>query len=68
MGGFGGKKKKTSDDPPPPSQDPAAANGGALMEMTVELTNYSSASVDPSKFEVPGGFKKVESPIERAPR
>jgi hypothetical protein len=68
LGGFGGKKKKTSDDPPPPSQDPAAANGGALMEMTVELTNYSSASVDPSKFEVPGGFKKIESPIERAPR
>jgi hypothetical protein len=73
LGGFGGfgKKKKNNDDQqqqPPPSQDPNAANGGALMEMTIELTNYSSASVDPSKFEIPGGFKKVESPMERAPR
>ena len=30
------------------------------MEMTVEMSNFSSASVDGSKLEVPAGFSKVE--------
>ena len=33
---------------------------GALMEMIVEVSGFSSAPVDASKFEVPAGFKKVE--------
>jgi hypothetical protein len=60
LGGFGRKKK---------SQDEADSGGGApqggdasgaLMEMTMEMSGFSSAPVDASKFEVPAGFKQVE--------
>ncbi len=40
-----------------------AAQGDAsasLMEMTTELTGFSSAPVDAAKFEVPDGFTQVE--------
>ncbi len=75
LGGFGGfgRKKKNTDEQAPPAQ-PAAANGqpadasGALIEMTTELTSFSSGPVDPSKFEVPAGFKKVEHDMEKALR
>jgi hypothetical protein len=30
------------------------------MEMTIEMSNFSSNSVDGSKLEVPPGFSKVE--------
>jgi hypothetical protein len=30
------------------------------MEMTMELSGFSSASVDGSRFEIPAGFKQVE--------
>jgi hypothetical protein len=38
------------------------------MEMTTELSGFSSAPVDPSKFEVPAGFKQVESEMMKAMR
>ncbi len=31
------------------------------MEMTTELTGFSSAPVDASRFQVPAGFKQVDS-------
>lgn len=77
LGGFGGfgKKKK----PEPAKEEPvkdeseqagAAPEGGsdssgALIEMTTELSSFSSAPVDPSKFSVPSGFKKVDSEMTR---
>jgi hypothetical protein len=30
------------------------------MEITMEMGGFSSAAVDPSKFEIPAGFKQVE--------
>jgi hypothetical protein len=30
------------------------------MELTTELTSFSSGAADSSKFEVPAGFKQVE--------
>jgi hypothetical protein len=75
LGGFGGmgRKKKTEDQPPPPQQQQAAGapQGDAaatLMEMTIEVTNFSSGPVDTSKFAVPGGYKKVENEMEKALR
>lgn len=66
LGGF--HKKKAA---PPPSQ-PAPADSSAagtqttssttLMEMTLQKSNFSQAPVSSSAFEVPAGFKKVESP------
>lgn len=68
LGGFGRRKKQQ--DEPPETMDRAAANdnaqppadaSGVLMEMTTELTSFSAAPVDPAKFEVPSGFKKVDA-------
>ncbi len=50
-------------------EDPSAAAASAigagdgsssLMEMTTELTGFSSAAVDAAKFEIPEGFTQVE--------
>jgi hypothetical protein len=38
------------------------------MEVTTELTNFSTAGVDASRLEVPAGFKKVDSEISKALR
>jgi hypothetical protein len=69
MGGFGRKKK--------PAEEPAAdqaktqasaepAKPAAMMEVTVQSRNFSSAAVDGAQFEVPAGFKQVEHEIKKA--
>jgi len=79
MGGFGGfgKKKKTEPAseaaaPAPAPAAPAATSASdhpaALMEITTELSGFSSASVDGSKFDVPGGFRQVDSEMKKALR
>ena len=47
--------------PPPAAAGGQPGGAGSLMEMTMELTAFSSAPVDGSKLEVPAGFKQVES-------
>lgn len=68
LGGFGRRKKEEPKEEP--QAQPAAPSGGAasLMEVTTEMTNFSSAGVDASKLEVPAGFKRVESEISKALR
>jgi hypothetical protein len=68
LGGFGGfgRRKKQAEAPPQPQAPQAAASGSpaapeALMEMTTETSNFSNAAVDGARFEVPAGFKQVES-------
>ena len=65
LGGF--HKKKPA---PPPSQ-PAPADSlqrnadhieHDLMETTMQKSNFSQAPVSSSAFEVPAGYKKVETP------
>jgi hypothetical protein len=68
-GRFGlGRKKKTdqqdSGNAPPPQQ--GSANPGSLLEMTIQLSGFSSAPVSDSDFAVPAGFKQVEPDIRRA--
>jgi len=66
--GLGRKKKTQSDDSQQASSSQAQPSGGAqsssgsasLMETTIEMSNFSSAPVDGSKFEVPAGFSKVD--------
>jgi hypothetical protein len=70
LGGFGGLGRRKKEEQPAPAETssgcaatPAGANGaaaGSLMEMTMTLTAYSSAAADPTKFEIPAGFKQVE--------
>ena len=73
-GRFGlGKKKaaeKPADQPAAPADAPAAGGQpsgapGSLLEMTTELTSFSSNPVDPSLLEVPAGFKKVDSDLKK---
>ena len=60
FGGFGlGKKKKA--DPPPAQSQSAPASPVVLMETTTQLSSFSQAPVDGSKFEVPAGFKQVDA-------
>lgn len=78
LGGFGRKKKQ---EEPPPTQEQATSSAsgsqaaagqpgasGALMEMTSELSGFSAGAVDGSKFDVPAGFKQVESEMLKAGR
>jgi hypothetical protein len=72
FGGFGRRKKQqeeaqqqTKQQPERQAQPSAPASQGAtppgvFMELTTELTSFSPAPVDASKFEVPPGFKQVE--------
>jgi hypothetical protein len=68
LGGFGRHKKQDTpkqDDaspqqPPADAQAPVSSSDNSLIEMTVDNANFSSGAVDPSLFEVPAGFKKVE--------
>ena len=66
LGGFGGFGKKKKQEEPKPetaqaSAEPAADASGSLMEMTTEMSGFSSGAVDASRFAVPSGFKKVEN-------
>ncbi|MEO8369953.1 MAG: hypothetical protein ABI806_12200 [Candidatus Solibacter sp.] len=74
LGGLGGlgRKKPAADKPAdPPASAPAASNSqpsstpGSLIEMTTEMTNFSANSADASLFEVPAGFKKVDSDLKK---
>ncbi|HYP04815.1 MAG TPA: hypothetical protein VER03_01165 [Bryobacteraceae bacterium] len=79
-GGFGGfgRKKKEAEQPaaqaqqqtPPPAAQPQQASGGTppgtLMELTTELTAFSSAPVDAARLSVPAGFKQVEHDMTKA--
>lgn len=78
LGGLGrfGRRKKQEEQPAPQEQpaaqqQPAAGQAQAggppsFMELTSESSNFSNAAVDPSKFEVPAGFKQVKP--EKRPR
>lgn len=67
-GRFGLGRKKD----PPPQQQPADQTAGStngvpngLLEMTVEMSNFSSAPVDDAQFAIPVNFKKVEADMRR---
>jgi hypothetical protein len=71
LGGFGfGKKKSNSQDQ---TADQSANSAQAqptsaiLMETQITTSNFSSAPVDPSHFEIPAGYTQVEAPAAAAP-
>ena len=70
LGGFGKKKKPAEEQPAQTATAPeqSSDSSGSLMEMTTESTNFSTASIDASRFDVPAGFKKVENQMEKALR
>jgi hypothetical protein len=65
--GLGRRKKKENADQTATAPPPASSSPGSLIEMSTELSNFSAAPVDASRFEVPAGFKQVESDMRRMP-
>jgi hypothetical protein len=66
LSSFGFHKKK----PDPPPAQPAPANGApptsaVLMESSIEMTGFSSAPVDATRFDVPTGYTKVPSEYQK---
>ncbi len=62
--GLGRKKEQPQQQP----ADQPAATGGApnsLLEMKMEMSDFSAAAVDDSQFAVPAGFKKVQPDTRR---
>ncbi len=74
FGGFGGlgRRKNQEEAQPQQQQQPAqqqqASAGGppSLMEMTTELSGFSAGPVADSAFEIPAGFKQVDSETVKA--
>jgi hypothetical protein len=67
-GKFGLGKKRNNENQQKPDEakntSDANGNGGSLLEMTTEYSNFAQ-SADPSLFEIPAGFKKVEPEIKK---
>ena len=65
LGRFGRRNKQPQEETqasPPPTQA-----SGALMEMTIDYSAYSSAPVDPAQVDTaPAGYKQVKSDMEKA--
>ncbi len=68
LGGFGGFGKKKKADPQPAAaadqaQGAAPATAAVLVESNTEMTSFSQATVDSSRFDVPPGYKQVDAKI-----
>jgi hypothetical protein len=76
LGGFGGFGRRKKKQPEEEQQQASAQQGqqaaqqgsASLIEMTMETSNFSTDSVDAAKLQVPDGFKKVESDMQKALR
>jgi hypothetical protein len=67
-GRFGLGRKKTPSDQPSPQATQEGSSGqsaGSLLEMTTQLSGFSSNAIDGSQFEVPAGFKKVDNELKK---
>jgi hypothetical protein len=65
FGGFGRRKKQNQDTATStnsPGDSSSASNSGSLLEVTSEVTSYSTGHADPSLFEIPAGFSQVQDP------
>jgi hypothetical protein len=64
LGGFHKKKAQPASDTTTTTTnaDGTQTTSAILMETTVQKSNFSQAPVSSSNFEVPAGFKKVETP------
>lgn len=71
LGGFGfGKKKNNSPDQSADQNNTAAhaqPTSAILMETQITTSNFSSAPVNPSHFEIPAGFKLLQPPAAATP-
>lgn len=64
LGGFG-RKKKPQEQPAAaaPQRGPNAEAASVLIESSTEMTAFSSSAIETSRFEVPAGYKQIESEV-----
>jgi hypothetical protein len=68
---FSHKKAKPATPPPAPAADASATSGATaptdvtLMEMTTKTHDFSTESIPSSVFQIPSGFKQVESQMQQ---
>jgi len=68
---FAHKKAKPATPPPAPAADATATPGTpaptdvTLMEMTAKTHDFSAESIPTSVFQIPSGYKQVESAMEQ---
>jgi hypothetical protein len=67
LGGFHRKKPAPAPTTTPAPDGTQPATGAVLMETTLQKSNFSQAPLPSSAFEVPAGFKKVESSMYGTP-
>jgi len=72
LGGLGGlgrrRQEQPKQEPPPQPAQQSSSAAGVLMEITTETTGFSTTPIDPSRFEVPAGFRQVESELVKSLR
>jgi hypothetical protein len=64
LGGKFGLGRKKSQPEEQPQQQGGQQQGGALIEMQTEYSQFATTA-DASLFEIPAGFKQVESPMKK---
>jgi hypothetical protein len=70
LGGFHRKKPAPADSnnsTTPPADGSQNTSSAVLMETTTQKSNFSRESVPSSSFEVPAGYKKVDTPMYGTP-
>jgi hypothetical protein len=70
LGGFHRKKPApadTTNSTTPAADGSQNTSSAVLMETTTQKSNFSTESVPSSSFEVPAGYKKVETSMYGAP-
>jgi hypothetical protein len=66
---FGRRKKDPEPEPKPSAKnDPKQSSAALLLEMTTDMSGFSTTAVDASRFDVPAGFKKVDSDLVKRTR
>ena len=60
FGGFG-RKKKQQEEPPKEADQKQQPTMMVLMETSMEMGGFSSASIDDARFQVPAGYKQIEA-------
>jgi hypothetical protein len=63
IGGLFGKKKKKDDAAQQDDKSGSMPSGtpGSMMDTTMEVTSVSTTAVDASLFQIPAGYKQVET-------
>jgi hypothetical protein len=63
---FGRSRKKNEEPPPDQKQGQDSSGAALLLEMTTALSGFSSSAAETARFEVPAGFKQVDSDLVKS--